>query len=172
MIPASGAGGREFDSRITPFFCSIAFFVSSTLVNLSSERGCLVWTQLREHGDKTRAEPGQEKKRLVRTGTRTQNLLLRRQAPYPLGHTDINDVHFDPPPLCTCHSSLGVEHPLSKRKVVGSNPACGSPISFFGQSKFCWERGRVRKLPTAGSENRTDPVLGGCTHPENPKLLL
>jgi hypothetical protein len=24
----------------------------------------------------------------VRTGTRTRNLLLRRQAPYPLGHTD------------------------------------------------------------------------------------
>ncbi len=24
-----------------------------------------------------------------------------------------------------CHSSLGVEHSLSKRKVVGSNPACG-----------------------------------------------
>ena len=23
------------------------------------------------------------------------------------------------------HSSLGVEHSLSKRKVVGSNPACG-----------------------------------------------
>jgi hypothetical protein len=27
------------------------------------------------------------------------------------------------------HSSLGVEHSLSKRKVVGSNPACGY---FFG----------------------------------------
>ena len=26
------------------------------------------------------------RKKLVRTGTRTQNLLLRRQAPYPLGH--------------------------------------------------------------------------------------
>jgi hypothetical protein len=47
MIPASGAGGREFDSRITPFVSN---------------------------------------KKIVRTGTRTQNLLLRRQAPYPLGH--------------------------------------------------------------------------------------
>jgi hypothetical protein len=27
--------------------------------------------------------------------------------------------------LVACHSSLGVEHSLSKRKVVGSNPACG-----------------------------------------------
>jgi hypothetical protein len=53
MIPASGAGGREFDSRITPFFYC--------------KKVC------------------DEK---VRTGTRTQNLLLRRQAPYPLGHTD------------------------------------------------------------------------------------
>jgi hypothetical protein len=30
----------------------------------------------------------------------------------------------------TRHSSLGVEHPLSKRKVVGSNPACGSSLLF------------------------------------------
>ena len=27
--------------------------------------------------------------------------------------------------FCKRHSSLGVEHSLSKRKVVGSNPACG-----------------------------------------------
>jgi hypothetical protein len=27
--------------------------------------------------------------KLVPTGTRTRNLLLRRQAPYPLGHRDI-----------------------------------------------------------------------------------
>ena len=33
------------------------------------------------------------------------------------------------------HSSLGVEHSLSKRKVVGSNPACGlSDTFFFGRS--------------------------------------
>ena len=78
-------------------------------------------------------------KYLVRTGTRTQNLLLRRQAPYPLGHTDIDEMSLDPTAHCTCHSSLGVEHPLSKRKVVGSNPACGSPISFLGlvQLVFC-----------------------------------
>ena len=32
--------------------------------------------------------PIPERQKAVRTGTRTQNLLLRRQAPYPLGHTD------------------------------------------------------------------------------------
>ena len=86
MIPASGAGGREFDSRITPFVSN---------------------------------------KKIVRTGTRTQNLLLRRQAPYPLGHTDNYEFCLDHTPSRTRHSSLGVEHSLSKRKVVGSNPACG-----------------------------------------------
>jgi hypothetical protein len=50
MIPASGAGGREFDSRITPF---------------------------------------------------------------------------------SMHSSLGVEHSRSKRKVVGLNPACDYSFVFF-----------------------------------------
>ena len=85
MIPASGAGGREFDSRITPNFF--------------------------------------KKKRQVRTGTRTQNLLLSRQAPYPLGHTD--NFESEQVTVHMSHSSLGVEHSLSKRKVVGSNPACG-----------------------------------------------
>ena len=31
----------------------------------------------------------------------------------------------------TSHSSLGVEHSLSKRKVVGSNPACGYYSLFY-----------------------------------------
>ena len=57
MIPASGAGGREFDSRITPF---------------------------PEHR----------------------------------------------------HSSLGVEHSLSKRKVVGSNPACGFLLFLMTKKKI------------------------------------
>ena len=61
----------------------------------------------------------------VRTGTRTQNLLLRRQAPYPLGHTDNYEMLLVDSRNRTRHSSLGVEHSLSKRKVVGSNPACG-----------------------------------------------
>ena len=65
-------------------------------------------------------------KKLVRTGTRTQNLLLRRQAPYPLGHTD--DMLTMKTLLHTSQSSLGVEHSLSKRKVVGSNPAFGYPF--------------------------------------------
>jgi hypothetical protein len=30
-----------------------------------------------------------------------------------------------------CHNSLGVEHSLSKRKVVGSNPACGFQATIF-----------------------------------------
>ena len=38
--------------------------------------------------DKKRSVLNEREKDLVRTGTRTQNLLLRRQAPYPLGHTD------------------------------------------------------------------------------------
>jgi hypothetical protein len=33
--------------------------------------------------------------------------------------------------LISCHSSLGVEHSLSKRKVVGSNPACGYSFVFY-----------------------------------------
>ena len=69
MIPASGAGGREFDSRITPF---------------PEDR----------------------------------------------------------------HSSLGVEHSLSKRKVVGSNPACG----FF----FFFER---QKNKDTRNEDRTRDLV-------------
>jgi hypothetical protein len=78
---------------------------------------------------KSFAAKGREKD-LVRTGTRTQNLLLRRQAPYPLGHTDNYEFWFDHTSSRTRHSSLGVEHSLSKRKVVGSNPACGSQLLF------------------------------------------
>ena len=94
--------------------------------------------------DKKRSVLNEREKDLVRTGTRTQNLLLRRQAPYPLGHTDIHEVTCHSPALRTCHSSLGVEHSLSKRKVVGSNPACGS--QFFLTPCFCWPeaRGRAR----------------------------
>jgi hypothetical protein len=176
MIPASGAGGREFDSRITPFFCSITFFVHSTRITHHKRfKKRLIGLGTSLASMDTKKELNQTKKRwkksVVRTGTRTQNLLLRRQAPYPLGHTDIDEIRFDPIPLCTCHSSLGVEHPLSKRKVVGSNPACGSPISFFHR-KFFWEKGRGRKTPRAGSKNESNPVLGCCIHPENPRLLL
>ena len=38
------------------------------------------------------------------------------------------------------HSSLGVEHSLSKRKVVGSNPACGCFL-FFEQTP--WRNGNA-----------------------------
>jgi hypothetical protein len=74
---------------------------------------------------KKRSAPNEREKDLVRTGTRTQNLLLRRQAPYPLGHTDNYEFCFDHSASRTRHSSLGVEHSLSKRKVVSSNLACG-----------------------------------------------
>ena len=80
--------------------------------------------------DKKRSVLNEREKDLVRTGTRTQNLLLRRQAPYPLGHTDNYEFCFDHSPSRTRHSSLGVEHSLSKRKVVGSNPACGFQLIF------------------------------------------
>ena len=73
--------------------------------------------------------PVEKKRQSVRTGTRTQNLLLRRQAPYPLGHTDVHGT-VGSSRTCTRHSSLGVEHSLSKRKVVGSNPACGFQLLF------------------------------------------
>jgi hypothetical protein len=79
---------------------------------------------------KKRFAANEREKDLVRTGTRTQNLLLRRQAPYPLGHTDNYEFCLDHTPYRTRHSSLGVEHSLSKRKVVGSNPACGSRLLF------------------------------------------
>ena len=87
----------------------------------------------------TRKEGWLRKKRQVRTGTRTQNLLLRRQAPYPLGHTDVHEFYVDSTPLHSCHSSFGVQHSLSTRKVVGSNPACGSRpmcshVYFFGRT--------------------------------------
>ena len=81
--------------------------------------------------DKKRSVLNEREKDLVRTGTRTQNLLLRRQAPYPLGHTDNYEFCFDHSPSRTRHSSLGVEHSLSKRKVVGSNPACGLLLLFI-----------------------------------------
>ena len=79
--------------------------------------------------DKKRSVLNEREKDLVRTGTRTQNLLLRRQAPYPLGHTDVHGT-VGSSRTCTRHSSLGVEHSLSKRKVVGSNPACGFQLIF------------------------------------------
>ena len=75
--------------------------------------------------------PVEKKRQSVRTGTRTQNLLLRRQAPYPLGHTDNYEMLLVDSRNRTRHSSLGVEHSLSKRKVVGSNPACGFSDCFF-----------------------------------------
>ena len=43
---------------------------------------------LGENGLRFEFSPQKSKKR-VHTGTRTRNLLLRRQAPYPLGHTDM-----------------------------------------------------------------------------------
>jgi hypothetical protein len=167
MIPASGAGGREFDSRITPFFCLISFFVNSILI---TSRKRVNWSGHIFASMVTKKELNQAKKRwkksLVRTGTRTQNLLLRRQAPYPLGHTDINDIRSDPSPVCTCHSSLGVEHPLSKRKVVGSNPACGSLISFLHSRSFLGRGGEGGNR--RGRDQGTDPT----PFPENPRFLL
>ena len=85
---------------------------------------------IRELVDKINGGYKKYLKVLVRTGTRTQNLLLRRQAPYPLGHTDNYEFCLDHTPSRTRHSSLGVEHSLSKRKVVGSNPACGFQLLF------------------------------------------
>jgi hypothetical protein len=108
MIPASGAGGREFDSRITPFFqkgpsaqpgvhqdaivfvvyivlmlCCVVLCVRVLCVCESLRAVCRVSCVV------CAAREQDKKKKRVRTGTRTQNLLLRRQAPYPLGHTDI-----------------------------------------------------------------------------------
>jgi hypothetical protein len=48
---------------------------------------------IRELVDKINGGYKKYLKVLVRTGTRTQNLLLRRQAPYPLGHTDAHNSH-------------------------------------------------------------------------------
>ena len=99
------------------------------------------------------------------TGTRTQNLLLRRQAPYPLGHTDINKINMDWLASHPCHSSLGVEHSLSKRKVVGSNPACGS--QFFLTPCFCWPeaRGRARFSGWTARQSYScvGPAQWGCS---------
>jgi hypothetical protein len=51
-------------------------------------------TNVRVHTKKkTRKENKETKtKKRVHSGTRTRNLLLRRQAPYPLGHTDMTYI--------------------------------------------------------------------------------
>jgi hypothetical protein len=133
MIPASGAGGREFDSRITPFYTLPTPFLRPRGPN---QRPTCVWGSMERSPWGTMSQPprthakkcsawNEREKYLVRTGTRTQNLLLRRQAPYPLGHTDNYEFCCDLSASRTRHSSLGVEHSLSKRKVVSSNLACG-----------------------------------------------
>jgi hypothetical protein len=48
------------------------------------------------------------------------------------------------------HSSLGVEHSLSKRKVVGSNPACG----YFFVCKF-----HVKQKKSTRDEDRTRDLV-------------
>jgi hypothetical protein len=138
MIPASGAGGREFDSRITPFCTLLPPFLRPREPN---ERQSCVWGGIEITPGDTVGQPSrtrtkkcfasnEREKDLVRTGTRTQNLLLRRQAPYPLGHTDNYEFCVDHRSCRTRHSSLGVEHSLSKRKVVSSNLACGCSLLF------------------------------------------
>ena len=37
-------------------------------------------------------EEGGRQKRKIHAGARTRNLLLRRQTPYPLGHTDAGEI--------------------------------------------------------------------------------
>jgi hypothetical protein len=93
MIPASGAGGREFDSRITPF-----------LPNFKQKP---------------------KKKKIVRTGTRTQNLLLRRQAPYPLGHTDIVRIYA----TARCPPHELVDEPKKKVEKQGIDPCASCMLS-------------------------------------------
>ena len=138
MIPASGAGGREFDSRITPF-CTLLERFFHPRSHISVQRASRVvwtdplgdpWASLRARVQKKCFASNDRQKDLVRTGTRTQNLLLRRQAPYPLGHTDNYEFCVDHRSSRTRHSSLGVEHSLSKRKVVSSNLACGCSLLF------------------------------------------
>ena len=68
---------------------------------------------------------------------------------------------MDPTALHTCHSSLGVEHPLSKRKVVGSNPACGSHNPFLSQPKFFGE-GKTKDVE-GGSQKRVHYVVKSST---------
>ena len=102
-----------------PSFCGITFF----------QKADHEWASLCEKGNKKKEIPRKDGKSVE--SVLGLELLLRRQAPYPLGHTDINKLEMNPLTFHTCHSSLGVEHPLSKRKVVGSNPACGSHIRFF-----------------------------------------
>ncbi len=50
--------------------------------------------------------------------------------------------------LSSCRSSLGVEHSLSKRKVVGSNPACGFFFGLF--SSFCKRKKKKEKKSKIG----------------------
>jgi hypothetical protein len=103
----------------------------------------------------------EREKDLVRTGTRTQNLLLRRQAPYPLGHTDNYEFCFDQSLSRTRHSSLGVEHSLSKRKVVGSNPACGSQLLFVLVFVLAlWARSPAQ---FCSFDNQGTAVFGWCS---------
>ena len=43
---------------------------------------------------KANKEGKKKTQKRVHSGTRTRNLLLRRQAPYPLGHTDMTYIFF------------------------------------------------------------------------------
>ena len=91
MIPASGAGGHEFDSRITPFLRVLSFLQPPGTPVLDMSLGATrreIFGGVPPPTDKKCSALNEREKDLVRTGTRTQNLLLRRQAPYPLGHTD------------------------------------------------------------------------------------
>ena len=64
MIPASGAGGRGFNSPMLPF-CKAPAFFARCKEEFPAPRG---------------------KKHSTHDGTRTHNLALRRGTPYPFGH--------------------------------------------------------------------------------------
>jgi hypothetical protein len=64
-------------------------------------------------------------------GRRLIHWAIRTSVRFPFSKKSSGRKHVGEPR--TCHNSLGVEHSLSKRKVVGSNPACG----FLTQLFFC-----------------------------------
>ena len=60
----------------------------------------------------------------TRGGTRTRNLLLRREAPYPLGHTGPYILYFGPPPLQAHEGSQASirKHPGSQHNIQPVDP--------------------------------------------------
>ena len=129
----------------------------------------------------------------TRGGTRTRNLLLRREAPYPLGHTSVYSIRG------CCFGRVGRRSPwqqgsvavsqavcLCKTTPVGFEPTRGDPIGLAGRRlnhsakvssgqvttssrdrAECW--GAPPRRPRPSALFLSPPLF---THPARPAILL